>query len=166
MKYNSIREYFYKLFNILFALLLLPLLVFVVLYWQIQEGNLVGPFYLDEKINQTLIILIGAVVFTDWLISFSLFSKRLKSMKRIQSLGTRLDRYASLTILRFVLILSGSLVLAVGFCLTENQIFSIIVVVNMLLLLPLWPFPSKVCRDLQLKGDERTLVFHKKDRLH
>lgn len=166
MKYNSLQEYFYKLYNFLFALLLLPLLVFVVLYWQIREGNLQGPFYFDEKANQVLIIVIAAVVFTDALISFILFSKRLKSMRRIQSLGTRLDRYASLTILRFVLVLSGSLVLALGFYLTENQIFSILVVVNMILLLLLWPLPSKVCRDLQLKGDERTLVFHKKDRLH
>ena len=108
MKYNSIREYFYKLHNLLYAFILLPLLVFVVLYWQIQGGNLSGPFYLDTMVTQILIALMGAVIFTDWVISLLLFNRGLKSIRKIQSLGERLDRYFSLTVLRFAIILSGS----------------------------------------------------------
>jgi len=166
MKYNSIREYFYKLHNLLYAFILLPLLVFVVLYWQIQEGNLSGPFYLDTMVTQILIALMGAVIFTDWVISLLLFNRGLKSIRKIQSLGERLDRYFSLTVLRFAIILSGSIALAIGFFLTESQMFTIIAVSNVLLVLLLWPRPAKVCGDLQLKGDERTLVLYKKDRLH
>jgi hypothetical protein len=166
MKYNSIREFFYKLNNRLFALTLVPLLVFVILYWQIQEGTLQGPFYFEETLNKVLMIVLGVVVFLDWMISFFTFGKRLKFIKRIQSLGVRLERYYSLTIFRFVIILSGSLASAICFTLTENQNFTIIGIANMILLLLLWPRVSKVCNDLQLKGDERTLVFYKKDRLH
>lgn len=166
MKYNSLREYFYKLNNRLFALTLIPLLVFVILYWQIQEGNLYSPFYFEETINKVLMIVLGAVIILDWMISFFYFDKRLKFIKRIQSLGVRLESYYSLTIFRFVIILSGSIASAICFSLTENQYFTIIGIANLIVLLLLWPRVSKVCSDLQLKGDERTLVFYKKDRLH
>jgi hypothetical protein len=152
--------------NLLFTLALVPLLVFVVLYWQLLEGNLHGPFYGEQQISQILLISMGAIIFSEWMISFFLFNARLKPVRKMQSLGIRLDHYYSLTVIRFAIILSGSIVMAVGFGLTENQLFTVIAVSNLLLSIVLWPIPAKVCRDLQLKGDERTLVFFKKDRLH
>jgi hypothetical protein len=166
MKYSSVREYFYKLHNLLFAIMLIPLVALVVLYWQMEKGNIEGPFQYQDNVSQILIIALGIVVVTDWLISFMLFSRGVKALHRIQSLGEKLDRYYSFTILRFLLIMSGSLTLAIGFYLTENQAFTIIAVVSLLLLLFFWPRPLKVCNDLKLKGDERTLVLYKKDRLH
>lgn len=166
MRYNSIREYFYKIHNLLFALVLIPLVTLVVLYWQILEGNLHGPLYGDDMVNQALLIAMGGIIFSDWMISLFLFNRRLRTIRKMKSLGERLDQYYSLTVKRFALILAGSIVLAVGFYLTENQAFTMIAVSNLVLVLLLWPFASKVCRDLQLKGDERTLVFFKKDKLH
>ena len=121
---------------------------------------------MDAMITQILIVLMGSVLFTDWFISLFLFNRGLKSIRKIQSLGERLDRYFSLTVLRFTIILSGSLLLAIGFFLTESQEFTIVAISNLLLVLLVWPRPAKVCGDLQLKGDERTLVLYKKDRLH
>ena len=166
MRYNSLREYFYKFHNLLYAISLIPLLAFVVLYWQIQEGNLHGIFYLEEVINQVLLFSLGFVVLADWVITFFLFNKGLRSARKLPGLGIKLDRYYNLTLLRFTIVLSGSLTFAIGFYLTENQVFTILAVLNFFLLLLLWPSPAKVCGDLQLKGDERTLVRFKKDKLH
>lgn len=166
MKYNSIKEYFYKMYNLLYLMMLVPLLTFVVVYWQMLEGNLYGPFYGEKDFSLILLIAMGVIVFSDWMVSFFFFSKRLGSIRKIQSLGIRLDQYYSLTIVRFGIILSGSLVLAVGFCLTENQFFTMVAISNLVLVLLVWPRTAKVCNDLQLKGDERMLVLYKKDRLH
>jgi hypothetical protein len=166
MRYNSLQEYFFKLYNPLYAFILIPLLVLVVLYWQLLEGNIHGPFYGDQAVNQVLMVSLGIIVLSDWVISFYLFAQGLKSTRKIVSLGTRLDRYYSLTLVRFALLFSGSVVLAIGYALTENQLFTLGSVSNLVLPLLLWPLPSKVCRDLMLKGDERTLVLYKKDRLH
>lgn len=166
MKYNSIREYFYKIQNLLYVFILTPLVALVVLYWQFLGGNLHGPLYGELMTSQILLVSMGVIVFSDWMISFVVFNKKLQSIRKIQSLGARLDQYYAVTIMRFAIILSGSMVLAVGFYLTENQSFSIMAISNLLLVLVCWPLPSKVCNDLRLKGDERTLIYHKKDRLH
>lgn len=165
MKYNSVREYFYKLHNLLYGIMLAPLLAFVVLYWLMQSGNIQGVLKQDESLHFLLLLALGSVVVMDWGISFFLFGRGVKAARTLDSLGKKLDRYFSFTILRFALIVSGSLGLAVGFFLTENQVFTILVIASFAILLLFWPSPERVCNDLQLKGDERTLVQYKKDRL-
>jgi hypothetical protein len=165
MKYNSIREYFYKMYSLLYAIILTPLLVFVVLYWLIIEEELRGAFYMDDATTQILLMLLGGVVVMDWIGSLIVFNRGVSSIISVPSLGDRLDKYYRYTLVRFSIVATGTLCLAVGFYLTEDQMFTVISGGSMLLLLAFWPFPSKVCRDLKLKGDERTLVLYKKDRL-
>lgn len=165
MKYNSLREYFYKLHSLLYALILLPLLAFIVLYWQMEAGNLAGPFKQNDALHPILLSVLGFIAASDWAVSFFLFSRRLKFLRTLNSLGSKLDGYFVLTFIRSALIVSGSLVLAGGFYLTENQVFTMLFVANFVLQLLFWPLPSRVCNDLHLKGDERTLVLYKKDQL-
>ena len=62
MNFNSLREYFYKLHNLLYGILLIPLLAFVVLYWQMQIGNIHGVLQQNEYINQVLLIALSFLV--------------------------------------------------------------------------------------------------------
>lgn len=165
MKYNSIREYFYKLHNLLYAIMLVPLLAFVTLYGLMEAGHIEGQLKQDKMLNQLLLGVFSFVVITDWGLSFILFQRGIKAARTLGSLGEKLDRYFSFTMFRFVLVMSGSLGLAVGFFLTENQLFTVMVVASFSVLLLFWPTPSRVCNDLHLKGDEQTLVLYKKDRL-
>jgi hypothetical protein len=139
--------------------------VFVALYWQMRQGNIEGPFRYNELYTNYMIGFFSFILAIDWIMSAVLFSKGLKAARGLESLGGKLDRYFTFSIFRFALIVSGSLVLAVGFYLTENQLFTIIFGANIVVLLLFWPTPSKTCNDLHLKGDEKTLVLYKKDRL-
>ena len=130
-----------------------------------QIGNIEGPLKQDEYLTQLLLIALSALVLIDWSISILLFQRGVKSTRTLDSLGKKLDRYFSFTLLRFALVVSGSVGLAIGFYLTENQIFTILFASSLALLLLFWPSPSKACDDLELKGDERMLVQFKKDKL-
>ena len=165
MNYSSLREYFYKLHNLLYGIVLIPLLAFVVLYWQMQTGNIHGVLRQNEYQNQVLLIALSFIVLIDWMISLIMFKRGLKATRTLDSLGKKLDRYYLFTVLRFGLIVSGSLGLAIGFYLTENQLFTILFVSSFAMLIFFWPTPAKVCNDLLLKNDERTLVLYKKDNL-
>jgi hypothetical protein len=166
MKFNSIREYFYKLYNVLYSLVLLPLAVFIFLYLQMQSGELEGHYRGEQQITTLLLIIIGIVVLIDWILSVILYNHRLKSVRTIESLGEKLSNYYKLTVLRFAIVITGLLILAGGFYLTENQVFTGMFVVSLGILSLLWPLPAKICRDLKLRGDERLMVLHKKEKLY
>ena len=165
MNFSSLKEYFYKLHNLLYGIVLIPLLAFVVLYWQMQTGSIHGVLRQNEYLNQVILVGLSILVLIDWVISMVMFKRAVKATRTLDSLGKKLDRYYQFTFLRFGLVVSGSIGLAIGFYLTENQVFTILFVSSLALLLLFWPTPSKVCKDLQLKGDERTLVLYKMDKL-
>lgn len=165
MKYNSVPEYFYKLHGRLYALVLVPLLTFVVLYWLMKTGD-IGTFSQDIAFNHILLLFFIAVVLMEWVISFFLFRSNLKSILTLGSLGERLDRYYTFTLVRFSFMVSGLLLLAVGFYLTRDQYFTILFVASIIGMAFFWPTSAKVCDDLALKGDERKLILYRLDKLH
>lgn len=164
MKYNSVAEYFYKLHSRLYALVLIPLLLFVVLYWKLKTGDIKGLSQ-DTDFNYLLLLAFIVIVLVDWIASFLIFRRNLKSILTLGSLGDRLDRYYRFTILRFSFMVSGLVLLAVGFYLTEDQYFTILFVTSMIGVAFFWPTSAKVCHDLNLKGDERKLILYKLDKL-
>ncbi len=164
MKYNSVPEYFYKLYGRLYALILLPLICFGLLYWEMKTGN-IEPISQDIQLNQLLLLVVILALLAEWIISFFLFRTKVKSILTLGSLGERLDHYYRFTLIRFALMVSGLVMLAVGLFVTRDQYFTILFVASMVGLGFLWPTSAKVCDDLQLKGDERKLILYKLDKL-
>lgn len=164
MKYNSIPEYFYKLYGRLYALILLPLVCFGLLYWEMKTGT-IEPISQDIQLNQILLLAVIVVLLAEWTASFFLFRNKVKSILTLGSLGDRLDRYYQFTLIRFSFLVSGLVLLAVGFFITRDQYFSILFLGSMVGLGVLWPTSAKVCDDLRLKGDERKLILYKLDKL-
>lgn len=163
MKYNSVREYFYKFHNVLYLFILLPLLVFTFLYYAIQSNFIQSPYKDDDFLIRIVVIAALFITSIDWIVTFVLVHVKLKQIRTFPSLGERLDRYYALTTVRFVLITFDSVLLAFAYFMTEAQLLTIASVANLALLVFLWPSTRKVCRDLQLRGDEYTLVYFKKD---
>lgn len=166
MKYSSVPEYFYKLHIRLYALVLVPLLTLVIVYWvdQTAQGRALWQFSEDDSL--IFITPFVFMVLIDWLAALFIFRKRLTPILTIDSLGERLERYAVLTFIRFVIIVAGLLVLVAAFYLTDNYYVVILFAANLLCLVFFWPTSAKVCSDLKLKGDEQKLVFYKMERLH
>ena len=87
MKYNSVPEYFYKLYSRLYALVLIPLLSFVALYWKMKTGDIKGLSQ-DTGFNYLLLLIIIVIVLADWIVAFFIFRKNLKSILTLGSLGS------------------------------------------------------------------------------
>ena len=164
MKYNSVPEYFYKLYNRLYALVLIPLLLFVVLYWGLKSGD-ITVLSQDMELNNLMLLFCMCIVLVDWIASFLIFRRNLKNILTIGSLGERLDRYCKSSILRFSFMASGMVLLVVGFYVTGDQYFTILFVASIIGLAFFWPTSAKVCDDLHLRGDERQLILNKLDKL-
>ena len=59
MNFSSIKEYFYKLYNICYLITLFPLAIFIYLYLQMQVGKINS---LLQESDQILILQVGFAV--------------------------------------------------------------------------------------------------------
>ncbi|MDQ2657913.1 MAG: hypothetical protein M3Y60_10880 [Bacteroidota bacterium] len=156
MSFISIHQYLSKLQVVFLALLIAPLLAFIVLHF-LPEQN--PP---DSPVLQN--VLIGAALL-DGLLAVILFNKKIKSARKAQGLGAKLDKYFSITIVRYSFLSSSGLILAVGFFLTHSNVFTVFYLVSLIFSILLRPTGPRVSNDLMLKGDEREMVYFRKDAL-
>jgi hypothetical protein len=137
--------------------MLLPLMTFIGLHLLPMKKPL------DVSQQPDLFILYGSIVVALWLIMFIFFAKKIKTVRNDQGLRLKLEKYFRLTIVRYSLIAISAFILAVGFYQTRNDLFTLIFLVHILMAAMLWPRPAKVTKDLRLRGDEREMVFFKRD---
>lgn len=85
----------------------------------------------------------------------------LKRVKPLVSLGERLDRYQTVSLIRFVLLVFGSAIIMAGFYLTGVQLLIIVYACYLIFFLFAWPTRSRVCTDLSLKAAECEVIFER-----
>jgi hypothetical protein len=163
MNFSSLKEYFYKLTNRCYLLVLLPLLIFIFLYFQLQSKKII-PLVQNEQ--DVISILIGCAIAcalnlttVHWLAR-----KRLTLYATETGLGNKLDRYAEIIMLKMGGGSASSLLMAVGLLLTGHEFFSLLFILILIWILLQWPSSKKACKDLRLKGDEYEMVLYKKDK--
>jgi hypothetical protein len=157
MDFVSITEYFYKFSSRLLVMLLLPITAYIWLYMTpIKQST-----DIDSNFNAFLLATIGLL----WIFNFILFNKKIKSIRNGQGLRIKLEKYFSLTIVRYSLFTFCALICCVSFYITRDDFFTACFVVQLILCGLLWPRSAKVSNDLKLRGDEREMVFYKKDKL-
>jgi hypothetical protein len=137
--------------------MLLPLMTFMGLYFLPMKKPV------DFHQQPDLFILCGSIVLALWLIMFIFFNKKIKTVRNDQGLRRKLEKYFRLTIVRYSLIVISAFVLAAGFYQTRNDLFTLIFVSDLIAAGMLWPRPAKVTSDLRLRGDEREMVYFRKD---
>lgn len=161
MNYQSLGQYFYKLYTYIFLIMLVPILGFIYLYQGLRLEYLKSVEW-EYPIDLTSF---GAMIMAIliWLIAFYFFHHRLSDLRRISGLGERLSQYASLTLVWMISFVVGMLFLATGYYLTETNWLTVIFLMSFLLPCIRWPSPARVCRDLALRGDEYKIVLYRMD---
>src|SRR5258706_11667444 len=101
MKFTTLQEYFYKLRNILYLLVLIPLLAFIYLF----ISPVVSPFAMTREKSMLIMICLLLLVTIDWFVASVLFYKKLIEVRQGTELRIKLERYYLIIILRFA---SGS----------------------------------------------------------
>ncbi len=163
MKIYSIRGFFYRMFNLNYLLVLVPLVGFIYTYIMYRWKGL-APFINEEETFLLQVALSGITLFN--LAAMQIYSVyRLRRIRRELSLGKRLESYFDLNITRFVTGSINATLVAGGFYLTLSQFFGAALLIVLVWMTWQWPLARKVCDDLHLRGDELQVVLNKQDKL-
>jgi len=158
----TLKEYFYKLYNRSLVMMLLPIAEFLAIYYLILS-DILSKIVEDELIDQILLIAVPIIVLVILTIVHLEVQKRCKKIADEPSLGRRLDLYQPIAKRKINSVVWVSFLLAIGFFLTSDELFSIYFAVIIIWYAWHWPSPRRVSNDLQLKGDERKMVMTKGD---
>lgn len=151
----STRQYFLKLHNMLYLIVVVPLLLFGYVY---LRGVSVPETSMTLLSNILIIFFMALFGVSAWM-----FSRRIKAMRSVPLLTERLRSYAGATITRFSMMSAGCFLLTAGFFLSANPVHVGLFVVSMICLSLWWPSPQKVSKDLLLRQDEREIILRQKD---
>lgn len=154
MQFFTIGQYFNKLHIALMTIVLLSIMAFVAAY-----------SFPGSREPETLLTIdrLAIIIVVNWILMFAYFFKKSKSIAKEQGLGLKLTKYFYLTIVRYIQISLGCFFLLFAFYLSKDDRITAVFAVNLALMGILWPGSKKVCRDLKLRGDEREMVYYKKD---
>lgn len=157
MKFASIKEYFYRLYNYNLVMMFLPIAEFVATYYLFLSGTM-PLFIVDEDIILILLICLPIIVVV-WLTIVHLrCAKKFKQIAEEPSLGKKLEDYYPVAQQKVNSMVFTSFLLAFAFLFTAHAWFSIYFGVVVLWVILQWPSPRRVCRQLKLRGDEREMV--------
>ncbi len=163
MNFTSLREYFYKLVNRCYLLVLLPLAVFIYIYYQLLSKKIV-PYIQDEPLITIILVAIIVLSLVNLTTVYWLSRRRLKKFSTEVGLGNKLDRYFEIIMFRMSACSASSLAMAIGLFLTGSEWFAICFIVVLGWVMLQWPSSRRACRALALKGDEYEMVLFKKDK--
>ena len=155
MNFITIGQYFNKLQIVFFVLLIIPLVVFITLYVYVDQNS--------PENTQEYYILIPSLALLEWLTALIIFNKKIKSVRDEQGVGAKLDKYFFVTIVRYSFLASSGIILALGYFFTRNDMLTGLYLVSVILSLFFRPTGPRVSNELRLKGDEREMVYFKKD---
>jgi hypothetical protein len=161
MRVDSISGYFYRMFNINYLLVLLPLAGFIYTYIQYRREQISA--LLGEEDTFLLQVVLSGLVAFDMAVVQVFTAFRLRRIRREPSLGRRLEAYFTVNLIRFATGSFSSILLAGGFYVTLSQYFSAALLVVLAWMAWHWPLARKVCDDLRLRGDELRVVLHRQD---
>lgn len=160
MNFSTLGEFFYKLYNRCLLVMFIPIGVFLAVYYFLLVGNLTAIIQ-DEELIQVILIAFPIISVINLTIVHLVAAARFKALIPEPSLGIRLEKYLSAGFIRISSLASGSVLMAIGLALTSHAYFTIYFSISLLWLFFIWPTPSRVSKDLKLKGDEKKMVLTK-----
>jgi len=158
MKFSSIKEFFYKLQSMCYALLLLPLGILIALYLVPSLWNY--SMRIEEEQTVFLLRIAFPIIALVELTTVHLVARmKLKKISKLPSLGDRMDNYVPIAYLRTVSGVTLALLMLAGFYVTADTWFTGYTTAILLIIFLQRPTPTNLSRDLELKGNERELIM-------
>jgi len=159
MKFNSVKDYFYKLNNTGYQLMMVPLILFIYFYTQsyFYDSQPLIPLRFNTYL---LYALIGVSIITLTIVHLQTRKKAARIASEI-GLGIKLEKLGSLLISRMIWKAVITVLMPLGLLATGNQVFSVLFAVTLAWFFLQWPTPGRVAALLKLRGDEREMVLSK-----
>lgn len=143
---------------IYYAMVGLPLLAFLYLYLNVNDGQVfIEP--LEAETEKIILIILPVICLMAIGFAFISYGKKISSANDLAKLDEKMKFFIRASITKYAAMEFASLVAVLGYFLTTHIIFTTIYVAILLLFSVNRPTKYRVKKDLRLKQDERRNIF-------
>jgi hypothetical protein len=141
----------YQLLNLIFyAMVGVPLVIFLYLYLEIKDGKFIADSP-DEDLHQVLVILVLIFCLINVALSFFVYRKYVKSTDSALPLIEKLQIFYKASVIKFSFMEAATISILIGLFLTAEQIYIVLYLVLLLLFSLSRPTPYKFRKDMKIK---------------
>ena len=158
MKFNTVKEYFYKLNNRGYQLMMVPLIIFTFFYSQ-SIVNLPDLVILSQEISRILFFVLGVLSAIALTIVQVRTKQEASAIAKEVGLGSKLEKLGTVLTRKMVALSMTVLLMPVALLFTGDSYFGVAFGILVLWYFLQWPTPGRVCRLLLLRGDEKEMVI-------
>lgn len=158
MKFNSVKEYFYKLNNTGYQLMMVPLILFIGYYSQSYFFDMKLKIELPELVDYLPYAFLGLAIIVLTTVQL-IFGSNVRKVAREIGLGIKLEKLGSLLKARMIWQALVALLMPLGLVLTDDTLFIIFFGLALTWYFIHWPSPTLVSKLLNLRGDEKEMVL-------
>jgi nitrogen fixation/metabolism regulation signal transduction histidine kinase len=158
MKFSSVKEYFYKLSNTGYQLMMVPFILFIVCNSK-SLINLNALILVKQEMSKIIFFASCGLSLMVLTIVQIVTRRKANAIAKEVGLGIKLEKLGALLKNKMVALSSLVLFMPLMLLVTGDNYFSIVFGVLSLWYFLQWPTPGRVCRLLKLKGDEREMVI-------
>ncbi len=152
------KEYIRKLINIAYLSIGIPLLFFIYVYLESTSESLVPMIEQEYQLMFFIPIFIINLALIIW--GQKKINLKIAEAKSMNHLSKKLAQYQKGTTQRFVSYSISSMLISIGFFLTDFQVFAALFGIMIVLFSINNPNARKTVIDLQLKDDEKNIVLN------
>lgn len=158
MKFNSVKDFFYRLNNTGYQLMMIPLILFI--YFYAQSYFFIGqPWIEGEDIITYIMVGLGVIALVILTTVQIQTERKARTVATLIGLGIKLEKVGSLLLKKMVWQFVVATLMPLGLVATGNQIFNIFFGLTLAWYFVQWPTPEKVSKLLHLRGDEKEMVL-------
>lgn len=147
-----------KLNTVFYAMVGIPLLLFVFLYLNINDGKVyINP--LDPEIVNVLLVILPVISLIIVLAGFIVYFKQIKVARAMEGSAAKVQAFFNASMLKYACLETGSLIAVLGYFLTSHVVFTGLYVAFLLIFSINRPTRYRMYKDLRLKQRERKNIF-------
>ncbi len=152
------KEYIRKLINIEYMSIGIPLPFFIWVYLESTAETLIPIIHQDYNTSVLILVIATSSLLLVW--GYKNYNKRLSEAKEKEFLLEKLQLYQRGSTILFISYSISSMLISIGFFLTDFQIFAALFGIMIVLFSINNPNSRKVVNDLKLKDHEREIILN------
>lgn len=159
--YQTADQYYFRLSLIFYLLVSVPMVPFIIVYLQMQGGEVTPPF--GAQLNSTVTGILAVMAFGNVVLGMRLYKQEMGGLTKTSPLREKLDLFFHATVVQYSCMEAATIMAVAGLYLTRSTFFVLLYLGMVIIFAQVRPEIRRLCKQLGLSKAEEEVVYQKSE---